>query len=248
MKARYSRSLAVALLFTLAACSEAPNQPSNAPAEPSQESSAPTVRDVMKIEGFSPLEAGTYFIDPDADASTPLRVVYDVPAEGWSQWIGAVKFVGDELVGVSITTVENVVRQACSNHSPADPPVGPSVDDLATALADLAPFDLTSPPKNVNIYGYHGKHLELTVPDMPVSHEGFTGCLDDNLYSWMSPQLGPRGDNAFYGYTGPGYREEIWILDVGETRLMIAAGRSPGMPSGDFAEQRTILDSIRIEP
>jgi hypothetical protein len=29
---------------------------------------------------------------------------------------------------------------------------------------------------------------------------------------------------------------------------MIAAERSPGSPSEDLAEQRAILDSIRIEP
>ena len=54
--------------------------------------------------------------------------------------------------------------------------------------------------------------------------------------------------DAYYGYTGPGYVEEFWILDVEGTRLMIAAGRSPGAPSEDEAELRAILDSIRIEP
>ena len=100
----------------------------------------------MEIEGFfAPLEPGTYFIDPDADPSTPLRVVYQVPVEGWPQWIGAAKFANDGHVGVGITTVTNLVRHGCRDHSPADPPVGSSVDDLATALADLAPFRVTSP-------------------------------------------------------------------------------------------------------
>ena len=35
-----------------------------------------------------------------------------------------------------------------------------------------------------------------------------------------------EGD-AYYGYTGPGYTEEFWILDVEGTSLMIAAERSP---------------------
>jgi hypothetical protein len=56
-----------------------------------------------------------------------------------------------------------------------------------------------------------------------------------------------EGD-AFYGYTGPGYREEFWILDVEGIRLMIAAGRSPGSPPADLTELRSILNSIRIEP
>jgi hypothetical protein len=93
-----------------------------------------------------------------------------------------------------------------------------------------------------------GKYLELTVPDMPVTHEGFTECVESNLKSWGSPNLGPPGDDAFYGYTGPGYREEFWILDVEGTRLMIEAGRSPGSSPEDLAELQAILDSIRIEP
>jgi hypothetical protein len=58
-------------------------------------------------------------------------------------------------------------------------------------------------------------------------------------------EAGPA--DAFYGYTGPGYTEEFWILDVDGTRLMIAAEQSPGVPSGDVDVLRTILESIRIE-
>src|SRR5918996_428779 len=180
----------------------------------------PTAEDILALADFAPLEPGTYFMDPDQDPSTPLRVVYDVLAEGWSEWSGAVKFAGDEgHVGVSITTVTNVVRHGCRDHSPADPPVGPSVDDLATALADLAPFRVTSPPEDVTIYGYRGKHLELTVPDLPVEGSGddrrFTGCGDGNLESWIAPNLG----GAFFGYNAePGRTEVFWILDVDGTR------------------------------
>ena len=53
--------------------------PSSAPAS----SSTPSIQDVMKIGNFAPLEPGSYFIDPDGDASTPLRVVYEIPSEGW---------------------------------------------------------------------------------------------------------------------------------------------------------------------
>jgi hypothetical protein len=56
-----------------------------------------------------------------------------------------------------------------------------------------------------------------------------------------------EGD-AFYGYTGPGYREDFWILDVDGTRLVVASERSPGSPRKDVAELSAILDSIRIEP
>jgi len=222
----------------------------SSPVAPSDSSPTQKVRDIMKLPDFAPLEPGRYFIDPDQDRSTPLRVVYDVPSEGWSQWFGAVKSAADEIghVAVSIITVTNVVRHGCRDHSPADPPVGPTVDDLATALANLAPFRMTSPPSDVTIYGYRGKHLELTVPDLPVEGDPadlrFVGCVDGDLYSWISR----LNDGPFYGYTGPGYREEFWILDVEGTRLVIVAQRSKGSPREDLAELRAILHSIRIEP
>jgi hypothetical protein len=253
MSERRGWLLGLALLFALEGCGGA-----------SERTVTPTIQDVMELEFFAPLEPGTYFIDPDGDPSTSLRVVYEIPFQGWSQWIGAAKFAEEGTacsangcpgrpshVGVSITTVSNLVRDGCSYHSWANPPVGPSVDNLATALAHLAPFRMTSPPEDVTIYGYSGKHLELTVPDLPVEGEGddlrFTGCTDGDLKSWVAFIDTAPGD-AFYGYTGPGYREEFWILDVDGTRLMIAAGRSLGSPSENLAEQQTILDSIRIEP
>ena len=61
------------------------------------------------------------------------------------------------------------------------------------------------------------------------------------------PPAREPGD-AFYGYTGPGYTEEFWILDVEGTRLMIASGRSASAPAEALAELRDVLASIRIEP
>jgi hypothetical protein len=207
----------------------------------------------MELEPFAPLEPGTYFIDPDLDPSTPLRVVYEVPFEGWSMWIGATKVGDDGHVAVSITTVTNLVRHGCRDHSWADPPVGPSVDHLAAALADLAPFRVTSPPRDVTIYGYSGKYLELTVPDLRVEGEGddrrFAGCIDGNLKSWVAAIDAAEEGDAFYGYNGePGRTEEFWILDVDGTRLVIEANWSPASTRKDVAEMRAILDSIRIEP
>ena len=257
---RVGHVVLVALGFIVAGCaaaaptgSAAPEpsatpMPSSAPAA----SSAPSIQDVMALEFFSPLEPGAYFIDPDGDRSTPMRVVYDIPAEGWAQWIGAAKFSDVGHTGVSITAVSNLVTDGCHDHDWADPPVGPSVDELAAALADLAPFEMTSAARDVTMAGFPGKYLEWSVPDLPVQRLGddwsFTGCTGGMLKSWVAfIDAGEPGD-AFYGYTNPGYREEFWILDVAGTRLMIAAGQSPGSPAQDVAERDAILDSIVIDP
>jgi len=250
MRTHHGRALAFAVLLALGAC--APGQEAADPTGPtttaSEPSATPTIQDVMELEKFAPLEPGTYFIDPDSDPSTPLRVVYEVPVEGWSQWFGALKFAEDGHVMINITTVVNLVRHGCRDHSWADPPVGPSVDDLAVALADLAPFRVTSTPTDVTMYGYRGKYLELTVPDLPVEGDDFIGCVDGNLLSWVAPIDVAEGEGgAFHGYNAEPV-EEFWILDVDGTRLVIEANWSPASPRKDVAEMRAILDSIQIEP
>lgn len=253
MKARSRGVLVGTLILALTACgSGALPAPTTPPTTSGDPGPAAGIQNIWDLPLFAPLERGTYFIDPDLDPSTPLRVVYEVPVDGWSMWIGAVKFGDDDRhVAVSITTVVNLVRDGCRDHSREDPPVGPTVDDLATALADLAPFRVTSPPKDVTAYGFNGRYLELTVPNLPVEGSGddrsFTGCSGGDLKSWVAPFDTEPGD-AYYGYTGSGYSEEFWILDVEGTRLMIAAERSPGSPPEDLAELRAILETIRIEP
>ena len=230
------------------------------PAETRVPSSAPTpaatatppVRNVWDLQPLGPLPPGAYFVDPDGNTFTKLRVRYDVRADGWSQWTGAAKFSAVGHVGVSITAVVNLVRDGCVEHAWAAPPIGPSVDDLVAGLTTLRPFEVTSAPSDVTVYGFRGKHLELTVPALPVERGGeglrFVDCIDGRLKSWVAWFDADEPGDAFYGYTGPGYTEEMWILDVEGTRLMIAAERSPGSPPLDLAELDAILDSIQIEP
>jgi len=259
---RSARVVTLAVLLAMTGCGsddeDDPAAPTASSTPPRPSSTTSTAQDVTQVGcpmltcGFTPLEAGSYFIDPDLDPSTPLRVLFDIPTEGWQRWIGAAKFSDSGHVAVSITTVSNVVSDGCSDHSWTDPPIGQGVDDLAEALTALAPFEVTSAPQDVSMYGYPGVHLAWTVPDLPFEavSDGdgtFTDCADGDLMSWVAAVDTEPGD-AFYGYTGPGYLEEFWLLDVDGTRVMIAAEQSAGAPVDDLEELRTILDSIRIEP
>ena len=215
------------------------------------------VQDVMDVT-TSNLEPGRYFIEPDRDDKTPLRVTYEIAREGWGPWFGAVKsFEGGDsgFTGLSITTVPNLVTDGCRDHASLHPPVGPTVDDLATALSRLAPFEVTAQPTDVTFLGYKGKHLELTVPNMRVTeaenYHDFADCVDGELHSWISANDDGSfyGDDAsFYGYDGPGQTDEFWILDVEGTRLVLVKMASPQSPAQDIAERDAIFDSIRIEP
>jgi hypothetical protein len=200
------------------------------------------------------LQPGQYFIDPDGDPSTPLRVTFEVAAENWEQWIPVSKITDGPHIMLSITTVTNLTTDACLDPTPKDPPVGPSVDDLATALSQLPPFEVTAPPSDVTFLGYEGKHLELTVPypeadDSPVE-PSFSAC-QDGFHSWISPLLGSvPAESAHAAYNGPeiGLTEEFWILDAEGTRLVIVANTSPGAPPEWVAERQDIIDSIQIQP
>jgi hypothetical protein len=214
--------------------------PAPAPAAP---------QDVMQVDGTR-LELGSYVIDPSGDDTTPVRVTYDVAADGWDPWPGAVKHSSAGHALLTITTVPNLVTDGCLDHTPAVPPVGASVDDLVTALSRLAPFAVTASPTDVTAFGYAGKHLELTLPaDLPEdtsaeNFHDFTGCADGEVHSWIST----NNDGSFYGYETPGYTEEFWILDVEGTRLVLVQGTTPGTPAEDITERDAIFDSIQIEP
>ncbi len=200
------------------------------------------------------LQPGQYFIDPDRDPSTPLRVTFEVAAKEWEQWIPVSKITEGPSIMLSITTVTNVTTDACLDPTPKDPAVGPSVDDLATALSQLPPFEVTAPPSNVTFLGYEGKHLVLTDPDLEADHSpvesGFSAC-QDGFHSWISPLLGSAAsESAHAAYNGPeiGLTKEFWLLDAEGTRIVIVANTSPGAPPEWVAEPQAIIDSIQIQP
>ena len=102
MMLRIGRTLALAVLgVSLGACtsgSDTTGAAATSAVATTDPSSTPTVLDLTptimdilagKAEPFTDLEPGTYAIDPDLDPWTPLRVTWEIPAEGWKSWIGA---------------------------------------------------------------------------------------------------------------------------------------------------------------
>jgi hypothetical protein len=145
MSIRHGRWLVFTVVLALGACASGPeaadgSAPSAvASSGPSTTASSETdalPQDVAKVESDD-LEPGTYFIDPDVDPSTPLRVVYEVPAEGWSAWPGAIHYADllPDHVSVTITTVRNVVRHACTSSDRSGS--SPDLLDVAEAAEVL---------------------------------------------------------------------------------------------------------------
>jgi hypothetical protein len=113
-----------------------------------------------------------------------------------------------------------------------DPRIGPTVEDLTIALADVwgaaaaAPIDVT-------LDGFAGKQMVLTGP----TDVDFAGCDNGEFRRW--PGL---------WYQGPGQKDRLWILDVEGERIVVIATFFPEGSAQDLAELQGVIDSIQIEP
>jgi hypothetical protein len=183
----------------------------------------------------SDLEAGRYALDsPDF----PVRITFDVP-DGWSGAPGRkaasawkrVAGVPAYSLMVAFWIVDGVSADPCATDS-MDWGVGPTADDLATAIAGWPGFDV-SRPTDVTLDGYQGKSLEFTVPDD--SEHCFGGDFD----LWRSGGV-IRGANE-------GNQSQLWILDVDGVRLVVEVVDFPGSSEQDRAESGQIFESIQIE-
>jgi hypothetical protein len=111
----------------------------------------------------------------------------------------------------------------------ADVPVGPTVDDLVTALVDHPSLDVTS-PVDVTLAGYSGKYLDLQVPD-DISACAYFRPMDVHIYA-----------------QGPGQRWHMWVLDVGGVRVLVETNDFAGTSAQRLAEEQAMIDSLEINP
>jgi hypothetical protein len=186
------------------------------------------------LRGGQVLEAGTYRVTVlgtgDATITVPAGwLAYDnfsVNNNGASPTLTAVIFWTPD------SDFQRVYADPCHWQAGyVDPPVGPSVDDLATALANQ-PLRGDSVPIEVSVGGYQGKMVELSVP----SDQNFADCDAGEFRSWSGRY-----------HQGPGQIDQIYILDVGGQRLVIDTFFMPGTSDADRAERQAIMDSIQID-
>lgn len=197
------------------------------------------------------LSPGAYVIDEPF----PVRITFDVP-DGWFSWISTANVAGlivDNGVGdggsgwgTTFWIVGNVYADPCDPGSLLDPPLGPSVDDLVTALASLPGYEATA-PVDITVSGFLGVEFELTAPDY--------GEECPQHRTWTAERSEPRA-------MLPGETSRVRILDVDSVRLVQIiteyahtteyeqALGIPYDPNDHVADQpglRQILDSTRIE-
>jgi len=142
---------------------------------------------------------------------------------------------GNGGAAIAFSLSQSIYADPCNDRGFLDPQPGPTVDDLASALAGLPGLAVTTPTE-VTVDGYRGKHLTLTAPDT------FDGCTlsRDGYRVWQLPV------GAIFSFT-PGQRMALRIVDVNGQRLVVSADTFPATTAQELAEVQEILDSIRIE-
>jgi hypothetical protein len=223
-------------------------QPSPTATAPAPTAAAPTAPPPI-VDGI--LEAGTYRLRPFISAT--MTVDATVPGGGW---LGGVPNAisgprgnsnGPNGVVAAFLKAETVHSDPCqwdhdgSGSAPqdGDVEVGPTVDDLVTALGASTAYESTS-PVDVTLGGFSGKRLELQLTPGPSGCDSYDGA--GNQY-WV---FGGR-DGALYAQ-GDANRWQVTIVDVAGTRLIGVLVSYAETSAEDLSAAQRIVDSVVITP
>jgi hypothetical protein len=204
--------------------------PTVSPSRAPSPSATPVVNGALPAADGIP--EGSYIIGDPFPVEMGLRI-----GSGWSMWggpfdsqVGAIYEGSPDDHGIIFVIVNNVYADACDPGAGAmTPELGPTVDDLATALADQAGTE-SSDPVPVTIDGHDGLYLDYSYPGGECAH----------LTRWPTS----AGDRLAL----TGERDQVWILDVDGTRLVVDAFSFPGTTDEDLAEMREMVEGLDLPP
>jgi hypothetical protein len=116
------------------------------------------------------------------------------------------------------------------------PSIGPTAEDLATAVSVAPGVRLVEGISDVTVGGRPAKRVVVTVQDD-------LGCDPGYFYTWS-----PFFYGALWSEALPGDTYTVWIVDVDGQRLFLAAGsREDARPRVPVVEIQAIIDSITFE-
>jgi hypothetical protein len=222
-------------------------------AEPSV---APSVAEPTSAAGGIP--EGPFLVTGTDD---PVQITVNIASSGWYPLadVDAVSKDDDgedppESVGVALLawawpagTGFNVYGDPCqwSTNIPETPATTP--DEIAAAFAAQGSTDATA-PVDVTVGGYAGKAVTVHVPiafDLPGStrEERFTDCDEDVFGFYGVDGETEPARNA----QGAGQVDELWILDVGGSIVILDATYGPAAPADLVDELRALAESATFE-
>ncbi len=201
--------------------------PSNAPGPGASSQPTPSATASPRVvPARGPLAPGPWSFTGVA----PFRITFTIPADGWQKNVvpGVIWTANSEArIGFGLFE-DDLYADPCSwQAGTIQPSVGPAVDDLATALANLPGMDATG-PTTATVDGHQGRFVELTAP------ADQSACDGDGMRL------------AGEGRLEPG-RHRFWIVDVDGTRLVISGVERTAATNDNRTTLQAIVDSVRFE-
>ena len=180
----------------------------------------------------------------------PVRATFTGPAGGWV-WRddAAFRSVSGKLpsarpreryAGVGVMVADRVSAAPCGASTAAWTLLADAPGQAAQQLAAAPGVRLMEPVRADTRFGHDGAHVRLEVPRLCPGH-------DDVLLWGLSSRVdeeSPGLATVFY----PGQELDVWVLDVGGTRVVVWSELSPDLPRTYAAQARELVDSIRLAP
>jgi hypothetical protein len=214
---------------------------------------APTVAPTAAVIPALPegiLAAGTYRLRPFPSGTMTIDAT--VPGGGW--FGGPPAAIGGPVgesngpngVAVAFFNAQTINSDPChwdkngtgSAPQEGDIQVGPTVDDLAEALA-AAPYESTRPVA-ATLGGFSGKRLDLQISPDPDGCDNFEG--EENQYFVFG---GPEGGQFAQGGANTW---QVTIVDVEGARLIAVLMAYEETSAADLSAAQGILESVVITP
>jgi hypothetical protein len=207
----------------------------SSPGESTSEPSAAGPTDFAALPMGTRLEEGDYvFTHMDG-----VRVVFSASPlwerniPDWVVWT-----IDDDKATMGAFLTDTVAADPCQPElGVQEPAVGPTVDDLATALRAV-PGVTFSAPVEVSQDGYSGVRLDYVPPD------DLNNCLEDMSHAALMYVAGAEGSEENYVPAPNGTQAfSVYIYDVDGTRAVITAAYTQNR-TDDLDE---LLASVRFE-
>ncbi len=218
--------------------------------EPTQEPSAAPV--------WTGLPEGAHVVTGTND---PVQVTVDIASPGWRalpefdavdrdddsldppETVGALLLAWGWPVGTGI----NVYGDACQWSATLPDAPATTPEEIAAALFAQEATD-ASAPVDVAVGGFEGKAITLEVPmsyDLPnaTREEKFGDCDSDIFGFYGVDGESEPARNAL----GAGQIDELWILDVEGSIVILDAAYSPATPAELVEEVRAVAESATFE-
>jgi len=231
------------------------SDPSVEPSATAQPSVAPTPDATPVPTARAGVPQGPFVV---TDTGNPVQITVDIASSGWVPLRGfdAIGKNDDgldppETVGALLVawawpagTAINVYGDPCQwlTSMPETPATTP--DEIAAAFAGQALTDATA-PIDVTVGGYAGKSVTLQVPmsyEVPgATREEEFGACDQEQFVYYGTDV--QDEEVARNAQGPGQIEELWILDVDGSIVILDATYSPATPNELVDELRTLAES-----